>query len=350
MARSPLAPPLSAAPVTAYDPFIDLGRLLSRLDQNILRADGDRWQRLVTDEFQRLQARFDVTAARSLLARVEQDASTIKAASRRQEVQDELSRRRELVERLQERLDDLDEEARAAAAMDAGGAVDEVRTATADDVLVPLDAQPVSGQAGKPAKATEAGPRPESTSAHAGRDTATRRKKGRIAQATVTATIRARRGGRRSAKTDCDRGQSTSAQAAEGVEAATTAELRSTLLSTTGRGGDGDGVAAEEVLLDHHRHEQEVLSSDILRLARALKERSLATSRLLEDDKDVVDRVGEGLHTTNEHLSAAGRSMALLTRMTEGKGWWGRMMLFGMVYGLMLVLLLLFLFLPKLRL
>lgn len=167
--------------------------------------------------------------------------------------------------------------------------------------------------------------------------------------------MRARRGGRAQSSSEGDRALSTSAQAVEGQQqtdeevttTTTTSSLRNALLSTT---GGGDGVAAEEVLLDHHRREQEVLSEDILRLAQALKERSLTTSRLLEDDKDVVDRVGEGLHTTNEHLSAASRSMAVLSRMTEGKGWWGRMLLFAMVYGLMLVLVLLFLFLPKLRL
>jgi len=114
--------------------------------------------------------------------------------------------------------------------------------------------------------------------------------------------------------------------------------------------GEPVGVTSEEAVLDHHRREQEALSEDILRLAKALKEKSLVTSRMLEDDKDVVDRVGEGMNTTTDSLSAASRSMALLTRMTEGKGWWGRLLLLGMVYGSMLVLLLFFLFLPKLRL
>jgi len=35
--------------------------------------------------------------------------------------------------------------------------------------------------------------------------------------------------------------------------------------------------------------------------------------------------------------------------MTEGKGWWGRMILYAWVYGLMLSLVLLVFVMPKLR-
>lgn len=140
--------------------------------------------------------------------------------------------------------------------------------------------------------------------------------------------------------------------AASSIQTQDTARTTATSSSLFEKSGDGEasGVATEEAVLDHHRREQEALSEDILRLAKALKEKSLVTSRMLEDDKDVVDRVGEGMNTTTDSLSAASRSMAVLTRMTEGKGWWGRMLLLGMVYGSMLALLLLFLFLPKLRL
>lgn len=109
-------------------------------------------------------------------------------------------------------------------------------------------------------------------------------------------------------------------------------------------------VATEEAMLDHHRHEQEALAEDILRMAKALKEKSMTTARLLEEDKDILDRAGEGMYASDRGLESAGRKMSALTRMTEGKGWLGRMMLYGMVWGMMAVLILIFLFLPKLRL
>ncbi|ERS96992.1 uncharacterized protein SPSK_02573 [Sporothrix schenckii 1099-18] len=401
MGCTDLAPPYSASPApsfssfssntssVSYDPYVDLGRLLARLEQNLLRADSDRWRRLVTDEFQRLQARFDVAAARKLLTRVEQSALSIKVLSRRHEVQAELNRRRALVELLQERLDNLDDEARAAAAFNRGAAVAgeeekedgdsedggdgdddtshivrsirgagstqhlSVQTAQPQPIQQPELATPTSAE-------TETAPTPTSTSQPR---KPRRRKTNRVriaapgdgddggsardAPTTTAMTTRSRR--RQQAKEAVD-----DAGIAGEADGATQTQdtARTTSASLFDRSGDGEsaGVATEEAVLDHHRREQEVLSEDILRLAQALKEKSLLTSRMLEDDKDVVDRVGEGMNTTTDSLSAASRSMAVLSRMTEGKGWWGRMLLLGMVYGSMLALLLLFLFLPKLRL
>ncbi|KAL1894932.1 hypothetical protein Sste5346_005619 [Sporothrix stenoceras] len=378
MGRPDPIPPYSASPVPSfssfssstsisYDPFVDLGRLLARLEQNLLRADSDRWRRLVADEFQRLQARFDVAAARKLLTRVEQSALSIKVLSQRQEVQAELNRRRALVELLQERLDNLDEEARAAAALHGGvedadnsegegeGEDDDtthiIRAPSAPHLSVAT--QPPAALATDlptPTSTTDA-PTPTSTSTN--QPSKPRRKKTnrvRIAapedQATTTSpattttmTTRSRR-----------KQQEVEADDAASIQTQDTARTTATSLFEKSGDGESSGVATEEAVLDHHRREQEALSEDILRLAKALKEKSLVTSRMLEDDKDVVDRVGEGMNTTTDSLSAASRSMAILTRMTEGKGWWGRMLLLGMVYGSMLALLLLFLFLPKLRL
>lgn len=51
----PLAPPSRAKPA---DPMIDLDRLLSRLQQTILRADVERERRLRTSEYEREKAGF----------------------------------------------------------------------------------------------------------------------------------------------------------------------------------------------------------------------------------------------------------------------------------------------------
>ncbi|CAK7206752.1 hypothetical protein SEUCBS139899_009558 [Sporothrix eucalyptigena] len=392
MGRTDPLPPFSA-PVassfssstssSSYDPYIDLGRLLARLEQNLLRADSDRWRRLVADEFQRLQARFDVAAARKLLTHVEQSALSIKTLTRRQDMQAELNRRRALIELLQERLDNLDEEARAAAELqkDNGGDDDDETDGEngADDNLAhivrshsrstqlpaavaavstnppersetstnldtdttssPSDQQPPKPRRKKTNRVRIAAPG-EETSTATGQPTAT--VTASAATTTATPRPRKRRQGASNRVDQEDTARSTSAQVA-GSPDRTTASLFE-------KSDSDNAISTEEAVLDHHRREQEALSEDILRLAQALKEKSLTTSRMLEDDKDVVDRVGEGMNTTTDSLSAASRSMAVLTRMTEGKGWWGRMMLLGMVYGMMLALLLIFLFLPKLRL
>ncbi|KIH93689.1 hypothetical protein SPBR_04288 [Sporothrix brasiliensis 5110] len=393
MVRTDLAPPYSASPApsfssfssntssASYDPYVDLGRLLARLEQNLLRADSDRWRRLVTDEFQRLQARFDVAAARKLLTRVEQGALSIKVLSRRHEVQAELNRRRALVELLQERLDNLDDEARAAAAFNRGAAAageedkadgdsedggdddDDTShivhgTTTADTTYTTYTAAR-TGNADKRRNrdgtdtdvhkpATETTTEEDEPRADSGAGRRRRWGSARDAPTTTAMTTRSRR--RQQAKKEAADEAGEAGEANSDTQTQDTA--RTTSASLFDRSGDGEsaGVATEEAVLDHHRREQEVLSEDILRLAQALKEKSLLTSRMLEDDKDVVDRVGEGMNTTTDSLSAASRSMAVLSLMAEGKGWWGRMLLLGMVYGSMLALLLLFLFLPKLRL
>ncbi|CAK7265631.1 hypothetical protein SEPCBS57363_001681 [Sporothrix epigloea] len=367
------APPFPSASTSSYNQYVDLGRLLARLERNLLRADSDRWRRLVTDEFQRLQARFDVAAARKLLTRVEQDALSIKVLSRRQDVQAELNRRRALIELLQERLDDLEEEARLTAAFDKDGedaSGDEGRAVDQEDVELlhifsrsPSENTQSIGRA--PPTASERSETPlsldidETAALPAdGRPRSRRRRtKGvritapgqEASTSTASATSSPRPRRRRTAAIgETDKGDAAHSTSAE-VKLATSPDRSTTTLFDTS-GNETAAISTEEAVLDHHRREQEALSEDILRLAQALKEKSLTTSRMLEDDKEIVDRVGEGMNTTTDSLSAASRSMAVLTRMTEGKGWWGRMLLLGMVYGLMLLLLLLFLFLPKLRL
>ncbi|KAL5612845.1 hypothetical protein BROUX41_004073 [Berkeleyomyces rouxiae] len=107
--------------------------------------------------------------------------------------------------------------------------------------------------------------------------------------------------------------------------------------------------ATAEAILDHQRAEQNVLSESILQMASALKASSQRFSDTLDSDKEMLGRAGEGINKTEETMDAASRRMSALRRMTEGKGWWGRMILFAWVYGLMVVLLLLVFVLPKLR-
>ncbi|OAA58059.1 Vesicle transport protein, Use1 [Niveomyces insectorum RCEF 264] len=421
MARTEPLPPFSPAASVVADPYLELRRLLNRLYQNILRtANGERWRRLVDDEFQRLQARSDVAAAGALLARVEQTAPVFKSQARRKEAQAELARHRALIAQLLERLDDLDEEARAAAALAATD--DENDDADVDDVFADIlptrhedgstpddgarigvadnGRQAESRRRQEEEREDETESKAPATSRPKARPKKTKTNRTRIAEtdtdATTTPTsqtssasfngrpsttaeasvttaaaaaaapttaptpqaslrLRGSRNGRATPPADEISARTTSASLRGKHKDAETAmpALMSSLSSRTASGeaapGETAAVATEENLLDHHRREQEALSEDILRLAQALKEKSLTTSRLLEDDKDIVDRVGEGLHTTNVSLTAASRSMALLSRMTEGKGWWGRMLMLAMVYGLMVLLVLMFLFLPKLR-
>jgi hypothetical protein len=108
-------------------------------------------------------------------------------------------------------------------------------------------------------------------------------------------------------------------------------------------------TATAEAILDQQRAEQDALSESILKMAGALKKSSQRFSSTLEQDRGVLDRAGEGMDRSERGMDAASRRMGTLKSLTEGKGWWGRMILFAMVYGMMLVLVLLVFVLPKFR-
>ncbi|KAM3540768.1 hypothetical protein ARSEF1564_006333 [Beauveria bassiana] len=108
-------------------------------------------------------------------------------------------------------------------------------------------------------------------------------------------------------------------------------------------------TATAEAILDQQRAEQDALSDSILKLAGALKASSHRFSSTLEADKEAVSRAGEGMSKTEQSMEAARGRMGTLRKMTEGKGWWGRMILYAWIYGLMVGLVLLVFVFPKLR-
>lgn len=108
-------------------------------------------------------------------------------------------------------------------------------------------------------------------------------------------------------------------------------------------------TATAEAILDQQRVEQDAISNSILMMASALKESSKSFSATLEEDKNILGAAGASMEKSELGMEAAQGRMGSLKRMTEGKGWWGRMMLYAWVYGLMVSLILLVFVLPKLR-
>jgi hypothetical protein len=84
-------------------------------------------------------------------------------------------------------------------------------------------------------------------------------------------------------------------------------------------------------------------------MASALKQSSQSFSSSLEAEKSVLDRAGEGLDKSAVGMEAAGKKMGVLRRMSEGQGWWGRIMLYAWIAGLWVVAFLLVFVGPKLR-
>ena len=112
--------------------------------------------------------------------------------------------------------------------------------------------------------------------------------------------------------------------------------------------GDPNVVNAE-TLLSHDRHEQESLTTSLLEMAKQLKQQSIHFGNTLESDQGVLDRAVSGLDRSSLGMDAASQRMGRLRRMTEGRGWWARIQLYGMIAGLWLVAFILVFLGPKLR-
>jgi hypothetical protein len=346
MARLPNSPYGLGSPSTQADPFLQLNRLLGRLEQSILHATVEQEQRLRKDEFERAKVRYDIEAARTSLARIA-DGSVTKLYRRKPDMEAEINRKRLLIDDLLEQVQNLE---------DAGRREEEEDSSDGEDVLAGVIQTPSEsmdsrstgvaaeeeeqhgqsladlGEEGQPPPPPPpAQQEPPYAEAPADPPQSTQQEP---PETRTAATLRARTRQADAPAAESGGGQS-SARAALFGERPTAAAATAT--------------ATEEALLDGHRREQEALTEDMARLAGALKARSLETARLLAEDGEVVGRVAGSLDTTDRGMESAGRRMGSLTRITEGKGWWGRMLLYAMVYGMMALVVLIWALLPKLR-
>lgn len=117
----------------------------------------------------------------------------------------------------------------------------------------------------------------------------------------------------------------------------------------TSQDQDKDQTHTTEQALSTDRLEQESLTDSLLSLATQLKTSSSAFHASLENEKSVLDRAVNGLDATTASMNAAEKRMGMLRKMTEGKGWWGRMMLNLWIVALWVVAILIVFVGPKIR-
>lgn len=119
--------------------------------------------------------------------------------------------------------------------------------------------------------------------------------------------------------------------------------------TTTPKQTSQDKTHTSEEALSTDRLEQESLTDSLLSLATQLKTSSTAFHASLENEKSVLDRAVNGLDATTASMNAAEKRMGMLRRMTEGKGWWGRMLLNLWIVALWVVAVLIVFVGPKFR-
>ncbi|KAI9812859.1 MAG: hypothetical protein M1827_004377 [Pycnora praestabilis] len=287
----------------APDPTrINLTRLLSRLQHTLISPDGD--SRALRSSYERTRIGANLDYARSLLLRLEHESSSIKTQSRKQNIQADLVEKRELLRRLNEKLHELGQlnDDETSEGEDGEDLLHE-DLGSEDQIEIENHAFQIAGD--------------DSANADSPLD---RRRLLTAESPQMSSSLRARR--RLSSPQD------------------NTGTTSGTSTSKT---------AQTETLLTHHRTEQESLTTDLLSMAQALKASSLQFSELLGSEKEVLDRAGEGLEKNTTGMEAAEKRMGTLRRMSEGKGWWGRMLLYAWLAGLMFVAFFIVAFLPKLR-
>ncbi|PHH83752.1 hypothetical protein CDD82_3826 [Ophiocordyceps australis] len=328
---------------TSHDPALfNLSQLLHRLQQSLLHPTPERELKLRRNELERARVEANIQAARSLLEKVGQNEKT--AASS----QALLEAHRETLETLMDRMDDLNKIA-----------VEDDEGSDQEDLLGETEPTPsqstesTGGQAASPDQGAQRAPDSSSGSSLADNvPTETEPEVPSQAPATHTEqSLRCRHTPHTAPATGAAEAASVSTGALSHAKARAalfaSRRLDSSLLSSPAP--PQASTATAEALLDRQRAEHDALSESILRMASALKANSQRFSTTLEADRDVLGRAGEGIDRTERGMEAARGRMGMLRRMTEGKGWWGRMVLYAWVYGLMVALVLLVFALPKLR-
>ncbi|KAH7263235.1 hypothetical protein BKA59DRAFT_48593 [Fusarium tricinctum] len=324
----------------------ELGSLLLRLQKTVLHTDSDRERRLRSSEFERARVASNLEYARSSLTKLEHDALAIKAPGRRAEVQGDLNGKRELLEALLDRLEDLKQ-----VAIDEDE--DDMST-DGEDILseiipTPSDSMADSISTGHPTSSSgqeddaDSDP-PETTTIPA------------ITTATATAPVSTTppETSTFSQQPNQSPTQTTQTLRPRGAPSSPSPSSHSTaraaLFANRSKPSTPQtSTATAEALLDRQRAEQDALSESILQMAGALKSSSQKFSDTLDADKEVVGRAGEGMDKTEQSMEAARGRMGTLKKMTEGKGYFGRLLLFAWVYGLMVVCILVVFVMPKLR-
>lgn len=127
------------------------------------------------------------------------------------------------------------------------------------------------------------------------------------------------------------------------------AQPQSSAKTTSTDTTSGTPLALSEKLLTHNRTEQETLTTSLLTMAQALNASQKAFQDSLDADTKALDRAVDSLDKNTSGLEAAQKRMGLLSRMSEGKGWWGRMMLYAWIFGLAFLAFFIVAFMPKLR-
>ncbi|KAJ5181789.1 hypothetical protein N7449_011936 [Penicillium cf. viridicatum] len=311
--------------------LLNVARLFTRLEHNLLSPGPDR-RPFQQSEYQRMRVNKNVEYARSLLTQLERSLPQIKPLDRKHEAQSEITRDKQLLKRIQTILDE--EDAKTEAKEDEEDETDDV-----DDEWKELFSKPVTEKAIPPVSRPKDQRTPTQPSDSQREVKEPSEAQQTITSATATTTI----------PTPTPSSTSPSALPTLRNRHTTHPAPPSSTEKAAATGSNTNKLSETEAELSTHRMEQEDLTSSLLTLASQLKSSSQSFQATLEGEKSALDRAVSGIDRTSTTMEAAGKRMGMLRKMTEGKGLWGRMMLYAWIFGLWVVAILIVYVGPKLR-
>ncbi|OJJ80912.1 uncharacterized protein ASPGLDRAFT_76616 [Aspergillus glaucus CBS 516.65] len=323
--KSPISP--ASANTIAHDAdstLLTITRLFARLEYNLLSSTADL-RPLVRDEFQRMRVQANIDYARTALNTFEKSLSGVKRVDRRYEIQTEVGRKRQTLRALEGVLEEVTAQAEAQANRD-----DDIEEEEYEGEGELVDIGDNEGVENAPETATKDA-QPPSPPEQEQEEEETSRGDSTITNP-PTSTLRSR-----------------NLQHQHPTATSTSYQTHDQPQPTSPPQPDRAQAQSTEQSLSTSRLEHESLTESLLSLATQLKSSSTSFHTSLESEKSMLDRAVDGLDTTTTNMGAAEKRMGTLRRMTEGKGWWGRMMLYAWILGLWLVAILIVFLGPKLR-
>ncbi|EME88414.1 uncharacterized protein MYCFIDRAFT_149088 [Pseudocercospora fijiensis CIRAD86] len=307
-----------------------LQRLLARLDHTLFSPDAD--SHLQNSQYERNRVGANIEHARTLLLTLEKQSATLRLSqAQQQQAKADLERKRDWIKKLNTRLRELDAIAENDEDEDSE---DEIDREQQGDILSSYGPARHDTEAGL----ETGGADPDNAQNRSGKIDAAHIQQAISSQ--IQSEIRSRGGNARQSKL----------QASDNRSAASTS-AREQLFSNRAKEPANDGsLQATETLMSHNRTEQESLTSGLLGLAKALKESSQQFGASLEAEKDILKNAEGGLDKNALGMDAAAQKMGTLRQMSEGQGWWGRMKLYAMIFGLWVACFLVVFVGPKIRL
>ncbi|EEQ28834.1 hypothetical protein McanMca71_001098 [Microsporum canis] len=378
-----MARKLSEAYTSSNTISINLTQLLSRLESNILSPSADL-KPLLRSQYHRARVGANIEYGRNLLLQLERSSSDIKHPQRKQIVQSDLSQKRQQLKILRQRLDDLGTQAHARATAVANTATpdfladgDTHSSEDEEDILpTPQDSvtpENISSRAStsstnikdepKQIEAQECSiisdtsqsstiPTPPSSSyssapAHSEPFSSnTLRNRNTIPTAVHTPAETTLHPTTATLSTGTFSPSVHPSAPPSPFKPVPNPHVRPHSLSRTdSRSRDLDPEAS----LARDRQEQESLTDSLLTLAQQLKASTHTFNTTLESEKSIIDRAVEGLDRNTTGLESAGQKMGMLRRMSEGRGWWGRMLMYLWIFGLWILAIMIVYVGPKLR-